>query len=400
MACSRFIAVAAAVAAVGVLCGAGGWAQSRGAYNSVITQSFHYFSRPHTHIRERPMLVRAAWRGVDLAARPGEWQTVLTPAQVGEVRRVVAAAEATGKPMGQLGAGDCPFESLVPAIARWRRELAGPEGLGFHVTRGVPVESWTPKQRAVFFWCLGQHLGVPGAQDNDGKLLGDVRDTGADPATERQYKTHALIRPHCDAADVVGLMCVHTAKSGGTSRLVSSVSVYNRLLARGNWSHIEQLYQPLPLDTRGSGGVNYVRIPPLRYSHSFLRTFWHSEYYRTAYRHPDAPAPPPNQAPNTVPAAVEEALAAYDSIVNDPELGLEMELRPGDIQLASNHVVVHSRTAYEDGDTEETTRHLLRLWISLDEPLTATEWRLKQLERLRLAGRFAWGKMRRLLWRG
>ena len=45
------------------------------------------------------------------------------------------------------------------------------------------------------------------------QLLGHVRDTGADPRTERQYKTAAAIGYHCDAADVVGLLALGTPKA-------------------------------------------------------------------------------------------------------------------------------------------------------------------------------------------
>ena len=40
-----------------------------------------------------------------------------------------------------------------------------------------------------------------------------------------------------------------------------------------------------------------------------------------------------------------------------------MALEPGDIQLLSNHTIVHARTAYEDDPGRK--RHLLRLWLTL-----------------------------------
>ena len=46
------------------------------------------------------------------------------------------------------------------------------------------------------------------------------------------------------------------------------------------------------------------------------------------------------------------------------ELGHEMELRPGDMQLLNNHVVYHGRTAYTDEDGAERDRLLLRLWLA------------------------------------
>jgi hypothetical protein len=52
-----------------------------------------------------------------------------------------------------------------------------------------------------------------------------------------------------------------------------------------------------------------------------------------------------------------------------PGQALSMDFRRGDIQLVSNHLIMHSRMAFED-DTAEggARRHLLRLWLSYDEP--------------------------------
>jgi len=59
-----------------------------------------------------------------------------------------------------------------------------------------------------------------------------------------------------------------------------------------------------------------------------------------------------------------EALDYFDSLANDPGLRLDMEFRPGDIQLLHNHTILHDRTAYVDWDEPERKRHLLRLWLS------------------------------------
>ena len=43
-------------------------------------------------------------------------------------------------------------------------------------------------------------------------------------------------------------------------------------------------------------------------------------------------------------------LDAYDEIASRPDVYLDMALARGDIQLLSNHTVVHARTAYEKPD--------------------------------------------------
>ena len=44
-----------------------------------------------------------------------------------------------------------------------------------------------------------------------------------------------------------------------------------------------------------------------------------------------------------------------------------MVFRQGDIQLLSNHSVLHSRAAFEDYPEPERKRDLLRLWLNVRE---------------------------------
>ena len=55
-----------------------------------------------------------------------------------------------------------------------------------------------------------------------------------------------------------------------------------------------------------------------------------------------------------------------EAIANSPEYYFDMELVPGDLQLVSNHSVIHARTAYRDAGDADRRRHLLRLWLSLE----------------------------------
>jgi hypothetical protein len=63
-----------------------------------------------------------------------------------------------------------------------------------------------------------------------------------------------------------------------------------------------------------------------------------------------------------------EALDMLGELAGDPELRLDMNFMPGDIQFLHNHTILHARTAYEDWLDAERKRHLLRLWLA---PLAA-----------------------------
>lgn len=328
-------------------------------YFSYAEQSGHYFRRPHEGPAPGPVGGPAAWRRADVA-RSGAWRQQLSPAQVDELRRAVAHARASGRPTGELRAADFPLPTLGREIARWRLEIE--HGRGFQLVSGVPVGEWSEEEASTCFWCLGLHLGRPGAQNPQGDLLGHVIDTGADAKDPfvRLYRTASNIRYHCDAADVVGLLCLRAAKSGGASRIASSVAVHDEL-ARRRPDLLPRLYEPFLLDIRNedaSGALRYLPVPPCRHAQGRLRTFYHSDYFRSVVRHPDVPE---------FSAQERELLDLYEEIAESPEFYFDMELAPGDVQWLSNHSVVHARTAYQDHPEPERRRHLLRLWLSIEE---------------------------------
>jgi len=355
-------------------------------YNSVTQQSLHFFSRPHDpSVVEslRPIKAEAAWIGSDLQNRTNLWLYTFNEQERNEMREAMGLLVGRNKSIENLTVDDFPLPHLKHKIEQWRRQVSD-HGRGVQILRGAPIEAWTQAEIEAFFWVLGRYLGIPGAQDNDGALLSHVRDTGADPKRERQYKASSFINFHCDAADVVGLLCVQAAKAGGSSRLISSVTVYNELLKMPNGpEHLRRLYEPVLMDARGSGGVNFFAVPPLRQAEGVLRTFYHQEYFATAHRHPRAPP---------MSADTRAALEAYDAVVARRELWLETEFLPGDVQLLSNHLMLHSRTAYEDHADPAKRRHLLRLWLSLDPPGSWHLRYLKEVDRLRMLCSLAYAK--------
>jgi alpha-ketoglutarate-dependent taurine dioxygenase len=101
-----------------------------------------------------------------------------------------------------------------------------------------------------------------------------------------------------------------------------------------------------------------IPVPPCRPARGDLRTFYHSDYFRSAPRHEDVPDF--DEQERTL-------LDLYEEIATSPELRLDMQFEPGDVQLVSNHRVLHARTAYQDDPGPGRERHLLRLWLSLED---------------------------------
>ncbi len=319
-------------------------------------QALRYYRRDHETVAREPIHTRAAWKGSEFA--PEEWLVRLSAAQVAELESAVHAAREAGLSLEQLTRERFPIPELASQIADWIEELD--RGRGFLVLRGLPVERWGEELSSWVYWGLGQHLGEPGAQNPAGDLLGHVVDTGEDARDPyvRRYRTAGDIAFHCDLADVVGLLCLQTARRGGASRIASSVAVYNALLEQRP-DLVDRLYQPFLLDTRNEeseGGPSWIPVPPCRYSGGRLRTFYHSDYFRSVARHAGVERPTPEEL---------EVLDLYEQIAGSPQLRLDLQFERGDLQLVSNHVVVHARTGYDDHSEPGRRRHLLRLWLSL-----------------------------------
>ena len=302
----------------------------------------------------RPLEVASAWTGRELAPRR-DWIHELTPAEVADLGRAVARARA--KPLSGLTRDDFPLGELGRAVETWLDALD--LGLGFVLVRGVPVERYGDEGAALAYWGLGLHLGRAVSQNAAGDLLGHVRDAGLerrDP-TLRLYRTREPLGFHTDGSDIVGLLCLRTAKSGGASRIASSVAVYNEILRRRP-DLVPTLFEPFPFDRNGeeaAGEPPYFELPLCRHEAGRLRTFYIGWYIRDSQRHAAAPRLSRAQC---------EVIDLIDALSADPAFHLAMDFRPGDIQWLKNAAILHSRTEYEDHAEPERKRHLLRLWLT------------------------------------
>ena len=285
----------------------------------------------------------AAWRGSDLRADTS-WVVELTSAQRDELRAAATSGE---------------LSTLVPILQDWRRELQ--RGSGLLLVRGVPVEDLTEDKAREVFALLGGHLGEPVSQNKDGDLITDIRDVGNDPDDPdvRLYTTAAEQDFHTDGADLIGLLCLKTAREGGINRVVSSVTVYDEI-ARERPDLAPLLLQDWHffLHTQSDGTPLTFAMPIVRRDEGVTASFFIPWYIRRAQGLPGVPDLTPEQ---------DEVLRLYESTANRPDLYLDMDFRPGDMQWIRNAVVLHKRTAYVDWPEPERRRHLLRLWLTARE---------------------------------
>lgn len=295
------------------------------------------------------------WTGPELARAPRTWTIELAPEEIDDLDKAVAALKE--KPIVDIVKRDAPLPRLGPKLANMRETIL--HGHGFMLLRGFPIERYSLAQSARAFWTVGAHLGSAVSQNAKGHALGHVRDLGFEYSvpSARGYQTNMRLPFHCDPGDIVGLMSVKTAKSGGISSLVSSVALYNAMAERRP-DLARLLMQPTYRDRRDEIPANrrpWYPMPVFNVHGGRMLTHFSRSAIRKAQRFDEVPR---------ITDAQLEAFDYLDALADGPEFHLDISFGLGDMQFVCNHSILHSRTAYEDWAEPQEKRHLLRLWLA------------------------------------
>ncbi|MCJ8325282.1 MAG: TauD/TfdA family dioxygenase [Rhizobiales bacterium] len=301
----------------------------------------------------------SAWIGEDMATNSDVWLTKLTEQDIHELETAANNFIDSSKNIGEISKSDFPLPTLAIRFAKLRKTLI--DGIGFEVIRGLPVTGYSQELSATIFCGIGAHLGKARSQNAKGHILGHVRDIGvnAKDTNTRIYQTADRQTFHTDSADLVGLMCLKTAKIGGKSLLVSIESIYNEMQATRP-DLLEILFEPIATDRRGEvpeGEKPYFEIPVLNWFEGKLTGMYQRQYIDSAQRFETA---------KRLTAKHVEALDYFDSLANDKRLNFGMQLQVGDMQFVYNHSQLHDREGFTDWPELDDRRHLFRLWLSLE----------------------------------
>lgn len=321
------------------------------------------------HVRQpavpmKEVIDPADWRGADLEA-DRSWEFWLTEAEIAEIDAAVGGVTARGLDIQDIAIDDFPLPTLDEKLAAMKWELM--DGFGLAALRGLPVARYSMAEAAAAYWGIGLRIGVPVSQNYKGHVLGHVLDLHGETRDSnpslRAYHTAGELGYHSDSCDVVGLLCLQKAKSGGLSKVASTVAVYNEMLRRRP-ELVAELIKPWYRDRRNEippGKGPYFELPIFHFRDGYMSCGWQNYYIRSAQRFEELPR---------FTAVQQEALDMMDEL--SEELRFNQIFEPGDMQFLHNHVIVHSRTSYDDYPEIERKRHLLRLWLATPggRPLT------------------------------
>jgi hypothetical protein len=299
----------------------------------------------------------AEWRAADVAD-PEVWTVRLGESDHAELHDALAVAKRKSTDPLELTREDFPLDGLADTLAGVVDVLL--DGRGFVRIATLDAARYGDDDLTLLYWGIGLHLGEPWAQNKHGHVLGDVTDQGKtidDPTVRGNELGGIALDYHTDGSDLVGLLCLRTARTGGLSCVANAVAIHNQLV-RERPDLAAALYEPMPYDTRGEqaeGAQSFYAVPGFTEHDGRLFVRFIPQYILASQRHPDAPR---------LSETAREAIATVSALANDPDFNVYMDLQPGEMQFINNYHVLHGRTAYEDDVAAGYKRHLKRLWLA------------------------------------
>mgnify|MGYP000226290625 FL=1 len=312
-----------------------------------------------------------AWQGSAMVKDP-RWRFTLSKEHVAELHIALESVQVRGLSWEHMTREDFPLPCLSLKLADIAEELEN--GSGLANLSGLPLSKFGDGLRHVWYG-IGLNLGLPVFQDYNAQLMRDIEDRAEDTDSIEGHKlatldgntfqsskartlSNGILRFHTDRADVAALLCVRQAKTGGVSRIASSVAVHNEMLRREP-ELVALLYEPLHRARLGEewGGENLSYALPVFGQFEGRFTSHYSRTYVEAA-----------QEMLGVPRMENRHWRALDLLAElADELCFEMTMQPGDMQFINNHVIYHARTAYHDHtDVGFDRRRLLyRLWLAM-----------------------------------
>ncbi len=301
----------------------------------------------------------ADWRGWKIKDS-GEWHIHLSKSQISEIKSAVQRSIDANISIVDIRPDNFQLPGLSDTLKATYQELLF--GRGFKVFHGMPVVDLNREEIIRAYVGIGSWLGEHVSQNHKGHILGHVKDIGYDHTNpqHRIYGTTYRQFYHTDGADLVGLLCLQKAKSGGVFTLTSSVAVYNEIVRRRP-DLAEVLSSPFVMDRKGEvpeGKQDTFEIESFHHYKDHLLTIYDRAYINAAQHRDHVPSLTDQQI---------EALDLLDELAGSEEFYLDCEWQPGDMNFVHNHQILHARTDYEDYPEADRKRHLLRLWLSTNE---------------------------------
>ncbi|KWT97960.1 MULTISPECIES: TauD/TfdA family dioxygenase [unclassified Variovorax] len=282
-----------------------------------------------------------------------EFRQRLSQQALADIAASLARVKAKGLRFSDVTREDFSSAALDGELALTLQRLR--QGEGVVLMQGLPPGQYSDSDLEIIYFGLGMHFGNAVSQSSSGDVLGHV--AVRDRNSSRGYTSDRQLELHTDSAEIIALLCVRKALSGGESALASSLRIH-AIIRRERPDLLEILVRGFPYHRRGEAPIGTPEITPydvpvFSESQGLVSCRYVREIIEVAKRDLGVP----------LTEREVEALDFFDQVANRPDVRVEFQLEPGEILWMNNYELLHARTAFENHPDPAHGRMLYRLWL-------------------------------------
>jgi alpha-ketoglutarate-dependent taurine dioxygenase len=307
-----------------------------------------------TPILRHRILSRDAWVGSDFKSKD-DIAFDLTSKQVAALEDLLLRLKDV--PRDQIVLAQCVHPSLDEYAKQIFEELL--EGRGLVLLRGFPVKDHSIEEIEKLYWIFTRHFGPHLPMNSFGHKMVRVQDESLPDGrnSARGTKGRDELAMHTDTGDIFALLYVRQAEKGGESQFSSASAAHNRILAERP-DLLPILYRGFPHHRRGEQAPHQAIVTP------YNVPVFANNSGRVALKWTYSSIAPALAALGRQPTDEEqEALDMIGRVLHEQQL--EIRAESGDMSIANNYAMAHSRSAFVDGSAPEKRRLVLRAWMEL-----------------------------------
>ena len=311
------------------------------------------------HARPEDLFSNAkVWAANDLS--PIDWLVSVGDAAKAELDVVVKTLRQQSLPVYLLSPDQ--FELTVTRQFMCAARQRAYDGHGFAIVDRLPLDDWSLDEAKAMVWLILSCMSQPVAQSAQGEIFRNIMDT---PTQEsRKYDrglTQAQLTFHTDNSgnrnlpNFSTLLCVRAAEDGGLSEYCTIYSLYNAMVKDAP-QQLERLFQPFYHNRQGiqiDGELDLVWAPAIGYDGKRLLSRISQNKIPSGYE----------RAGVELDNLGRDALETAVEIIRSHDISAKYMLERGQLLIFNNREGLHHRGPFKNGETVETQRHMIRLWL-------------------------------------
>ena len=298
------------------------------------------------------------WKRTDLS--PDDWTVPLGDAALMELDAVVKQLRLQNLPVHMLRPD--MFEMTATRERMKDARTRAYDGIGFAVVDRLPLDDWSADEAKAIQWLILSCVSQPVAQQSDGQIFRDIKDVPLgqrsvynDGLTVSRLTFHSDNSGNRNVPNFSTLMCLHGAAEGGMSEYCTVYSLYNAMMKDAP-EQLDRLFQPFfhnRQDIQAPGEPDVAWAPAIGYDGKRLLSRISLNKIPTGYV----------RVGKELDNLGRDALESVYETIRRNDLSAKYMLERGHVLIFNNREGLHHREGFKNGDTVETQRHLIRVWL-------------------------------------